>query len=114
MATFAVLTRLSPEALKEPGSVGQLEKAVASKLKEQCPEAKWVASYSVLGPFDYLDIYEAPDQTTASKVALVIRSFGHATTETWPLTPWDSYLKVANSLAAPRQPASSRATSRRR
>ena len=45
MPTFAVLTRLSPEALKEPGSVSQLEKAVATKLKAahalgQLPESQ--------------------------------------------------------------------------
>ena len=101
MPTFAVLTRLAPEALQDPAAVERLGNEVSAKLKERCPEAKWVASYWVLGPCDYLDIYDVPDAEAASKVALIIRSFGHATTETWGLTPWSRYLEVAKSAATP-------------
>jgi uncharacterized protein with GYD domain len=48
----------------------------------------------VLGPYDYLDIFEAPDNEAAAKVAVVVRSFGHATTETWPATPWERFRKI--------------------
>lgn len=99
MATFMVLTRLSPEALADPAAVARLEKEVSSKIKTKCPSVKWLSSYVTLGPYDYVDIYEAPDEMTASKVALIIRSFGHATTETWALTPWRRYLQAAESLA---------------
>jgi uncharacterized protein with GYD domain len=59
---------------------------------------KWLANYAVLGPCDYLDIFEAPDNDAATKVALLVRSFGHATTETWVLTPWDRYEGMAKGL----------------
>jgi uncharacterized protein with GYD domain len=51
-----------------------------------------------LGPYDYLDILEAPDDVTASKVATIIRSFGHATTETWSAIPWGRYRGVLGEL----------------
>ena len=98
MATYAMLTRLSPEALKRPESVAELNKEAEARIKKECPEVKWVANYAVLGPCDYLDIFDAPDADTATKVALLVRSFGHATTETWVATPWDRFEGLAKSL----------------
>lgn len=98
MTTFAMLTRLSPGALTRPESVAELNRKVESRIKQDCPGVKWLANYAVLGPCDYLDIFEAPDNDTATKVALLVRSFGHATTETWVATPWDRYEGMAKGL----------------
>jgi len=98
VAIYIMLTKLSPEALTRPGAVADLEKRVAERLEQECPGVKWLADYAVLGPYDYLDIFDAPDAETATKVALLVRSFGHATTETWVATPWDRFVKLAQSL----------------
>ncbi len=98
MATFAMLTRLSPESMVRPDSVSELNQKVGRRIKEDCPQVKWLANYAVLGGCDYLDIFEAPDNETATKVALLVRSFGHATTETWVVTPWERYEDMAKSL----------------
>lgn len=99
MATYIMLTRLSPTALTSPGSVSELNRQVEGRIKEQCPEVKWLANYAVLGPYDYLDIFEAPDAEAATRVALLIRSFGHASTEIWCATAWDRFLELATSLS---------------
>lgn len=98
MGTYIMLTRLSPDALKRPESVGDLNKKAEERIKKECPGVKWLANYAVLGPCDYVDIFEAPDSEAATKVALLIRSFGHATTETWVATPWDRFLSLATGL----------------
>jgi len=98
MATFAMLTRLSPGALTRPESVAELNRKVESRIKQDCPGVKWLANYAVLGRCDYLDIFEAPDNDTATKVALLVRSFGHATTETWVATPWTRFEGLAKGL----------------
>ncbi|HEX6175392.1 MAG TPA: GYD domain-containing protein [Candidatus Binatia bacterium] len=98
MGTYVMLTRLSPEALKNPESVTRLNKQVEDRIKKDCPGVKWLSNYAVLGPCDYLDIFEAPDPDTATKVALLIRSFGHGTTETWFATPWDRFTELATAL----------------
>lgn len=98
METFAMLTRLSPEALTKPEMVIDLNKRVEDRIKQECPGVKWLVNYSVLGPCDYLDIFEAPDNETATKVALIVRSFGHATTETWIVTPWDRFAGMAKTI----------------
>jgi len=98
MATYVMLTRLSPEALKRPESVVELNKQVEDRIKRECPDVKWLANYAVLGPTDYIDIFEAPDSEAATKVSLLVRSFGHATTETWIATPWDRFVALAKKL----------------
>ncbi len=100
MATYIMLTRLSPDAVSAPRFVERLEHRVTEGIRKNCPQAKWIGSYSVLGPYDYVDIFEAPDADTATRVALLVRSFGHATTETWVATPWDRYVEIAKKTAA--------------
>lgn len=98
MAIYIMQTRLSPEALTRPASVSELNRQVEERIKRECPEVKWVANYAVLGSCDYVDIFDAPDPDTATKVALLVRSFGHATTETWLATPWDRFEALARGL----------------
>lgn len=98
MATYVMLTRLSPEALKRPQSVVELNQQVEDRIKRECPGVKWLANYAVLGPADYIDIFEAPDSEVATKVSLLVRSFGHATTETWIATQWDRFTTLAKDL----------------
>jgi len=98
VANYIMLTRLSPEALTRPGAVADLNKKVEERIRKDCPSVKWLANYAVLGPYDYLDVFEAPDADAATQVALLVRSFGHATTETWVATPWDRFLKLAQGL----------------
>ncbi len=98
MATYVMLTRLSPEALTRPEAVKDLNKRVEDRIRKDCPGVKWLANYAVLGPCDYLDIFEAPDSDTATKVSLLVRSFGHATTETWIATQWERFLSLAAGL----------------
>ena len=98
MPTYAMLTRLSPEALTRPETVAELNEQVETRIKQTCPQVTWLANYAVLGPCDYLDIFEAPDHDTATKVSLLVRSFGHATTETWVVTPWDRFLNLAQEF----------------
>lgn len=105
MQTYVMLTKLSPEALKEPGSVGPLNREVEDRIKQEVPEVQWRANYAVLGPYDYLDIFEAPDAEAATKVALVVRSFGNATTETWLATEWQRFLGLAQDLSEGKQAA---------
>jgi uncharacterized protein with GYD domain len=98
MATYVMLTKLSPEALKRPEIVTDLNKQVEDRVRRECPGVRWIANYAVLGPCDYLDIFEAPDPDSATRVALLIRSFGHASTETWVATPWDRFVAIARAL----------------
>ncbi len=59
---------------------------------------KWLANYWLLGPYDYLDIYEAPNEDVATKVSAIIRTFGRSAPETWTAVPFDRFLELVADL----------------
>ncbi|MFH0914330.1 MAG: GYD domain-containing protein [Chloroflexota bacterium] len=50
-------------------------------------------SYVTLGRFDVVDIVECDDQSQVEKAAMLIRAYGHSTTETLVATPWKVFLE---------------------
>ena len=98
MPHYVMLTRLTPAAVKTPADLKKLEAAVADRVRKDCPEVKWLNSYAILGPHDYLDIFEAPDEEAAVRVVMIVRSFGHAQTETWTAVPWDRFESLISTI----------------
>ena len=101
MATFIMLTRLNPDAVRLPRSLEQLERHAMKRIREECPDVEWLNSYAVLGPCDYLDVFIANDIETAAKVSALIRTFGHAQTEIWTATEWDRFKQIVRTLPGP-------------
>jgi hypothetical protein len=52
--------------------------------------------------YDYLDVFEAPDHATASKVVSIVRSFGHATVELWCDMNWDQITDLLEKMSGQR------------
>jgi hypothetical protein len=52
----------------------------------------------VLGPWDYVDIFDAPDMETAVKVSTIVRLFGFAHTEIWSLQEWSRFRDLIRHL----------------
>jgi uncharacterized protein with GYD domain len=98
-------TRLDPAALHSPQSIEQLEHQVTESVRRQCPRVKWLASYAVLGPYDYVDIFDAPDIETAAKVSTLVRTSGHAQSEVWPATEWQKFKHMVHNMPKSRKRA---------
>ena len=92
MATFVILSRIAPEAVNDPKDFKALAKTVEDKIKQQCPGVTWKDSFATLGRFDVVDIVEAANSEEVGKAAMIIRSYGHASTETLLATPWKEFL----------------------
>lgn len=45
-----------------------------------------------MGRFDVVDIVESDDPEQIGKAAMIIRAYGHSTTETLVATPWKEFL----------------------
>jgi uncharacterized protein with GYD domain len=101
MPTFIMLTRLAPGAVSSPPALEQLERQTMERVRSECPSVEWVHGYAVLGRHDYLDIFRAPDVETATKVSILIRTFGHAQTEIWPATEWARFKELIRDLRPP-------------
>jgi uncharacterized protein with GYD domain len=87
MATYVMLTSLTDEGRKTV-------KANPKRLKEVNQEVeamgvKIVAQYALLGPYDFINILEAPDNKTITKVALELGSRGTLQTMTMAAMPVD-------------------------
>lgn len=98
MGTYMVLTRVSPQAVKTPERREELCRDVEAHIKDRQLPIHWVANYAVTGRFDYLDIFEAPDDVTAMQLSSILRSYGHATTETWSAIPWKEFVRAIRGL----------------
>ena len=94
MATFIILSRFSPDAFRDPKDLKKLAGTVASKIKKECRGVTWKESYATMGQYDVVDIVESTDRAQVEKAALIIRAYGHSSTETLVGTPWNDFLKM--------------------
>jgi uncharacterized protein with GYD domain len=94
MATYVVLSRFSPEAFRDPKDFKKLADTVSAKIKSECPGVHWKQSFATMGRFDVVDIVESDDPKQVEKAAMLIRAYGHSTTETLPATPWKDFLSM--------------------
>lgn len=94
MPTFVLMTRLATEGLHDARGRRAMGKEWITHVKEKCPEVRFIAHYAILGPYDFMDIYEAPDVETAHRVSLISRAEGATSAESWGALEYDSFLKL--------------------
>jgi len=98
MPVFLMQTRVSADVLSQPRSLETLERHVADQIREHCPDVKLIASYAVLGPCDYVDVFEAPDIEAATRVSVLVRSHGRAHSQVWPALAWTDFKNLLHGL----------------
>jgi uncharacterized protein with GYD domain len=92
MATYVILSRFSPDAFRDPKDFKKLAEAVSNKIKTDCPGLNWKQSFATLGRFDVVDVVETDDPKQVERATMIIRAYGHSTTETLVGTPWKEFL----------------------
>lgn len=98
MATFVILSKVSEEGIKRIKDLGKMDEEFEKELKKTCPEVKRIASYALLGAYDFLHIIEAPDALSAAKAAIILNSFGAVSTQTLTAIPFKEFAKIVETL----------------
>lgn len=98
MPLFVLMTRLAPGALDHADNRRAMGKAWLKKVHAACPRVKWIAHYALLGPYDFMDLYDAPDVEMAHRVALLSRAEGAVTVDSWAALPYDRFLEILGEV----------------
>ena len=99
MKTFVLLTKLSPETSKKIKDRAKLGHSWMEQVKQKCPQVKFIAHYALLGHYDFLDIYEAPDEETAAKVSMISLSNGAFQSESLIAIPYKKFLQLVDDIS---------------
>ena len=98
MSTYILLTKLSPETSKKVKDRAKLGRSWLDQVKETCPEVHFIGHYALLGKYDFLDIYEAPNEETAAKVSMISLSNGAFQAESLTAIPYKHFLELIDEL----------------
>lgn len=105
MKTFVLMSKLNPKGgtLVEVASTlrdnARVARSWIDRAKKVCPEATFVAHYAILGSYDFMDIYEAPDEETAAKISMLCGADGTFTVESWTAIPRQRMTELAEQMA---------------
>jgi len=98
MATFILMTKLSPEIAESFKNREEVGKKWKAAIAEKVPEVKWIDHYYLLGPYDFMDIYEAPCEECAAKVSMITQTLGAMKAESWTAIPYQRIVELSKEL----------------
>jgi uncharacterized protein with GYD domain len=90
LSTYIMLSTLTPEGVQTVKNNPQRIKEVNKEIEQI--GAKVVAQWAVLGQFDFINVVEAPDETTMSRVSLELGSRGTARYQSLAAIPIDDFI----------------------
>ena len=96
MPIFILATKLqSPKLVNNRKERGE---QFLRLVKEKVPTIKWIAHYAILGPYDFIDIFEAKNEQDAAKVSMLSRSAGAVFAESWTAIPYAEFIDLVEDL----------------
>ncbi len=98
MKTFFLFTKLGPEVSSKVKKRAKLGRNWLEQVKEKCPEVKFIGHYAFLGKYDFVDIYEAPDEETAAKVSMISMANGASHAESHLAIPYKRFVELTEEI----------------
>jgi len=98
MKTFILMTKLAPQVTSQMKDRAKIGAAWLEEVKEKCPDVKFLAHYGLLGAYDFMDIYEAPDEEVAAKVSMISRANGAVVAESWTAIPYKRIVELTEEI----------------
>ncbi len=98
MQTFILFTKLSPENIRDMKNRSELGRQWLDQVKKKCPEVKFLSHYVLLGKYDFMDIYEAPNEETAAKVSMISLANGAFQAESLSAIPYKRFAELTKEI----------------
>ena len=98
MPTYVLMTRLSPDLTRNMRNREEIGQEWRQRIANQVPTVRFVAHYALLGPWDFLDIYEAPGEEDAAKVSMISLALGALRAESWTAIPYARFLELTKEI----------------
>lgn len=98
MQTYILMSKLSTEVTKKMKDRTKLGREWLEQVKEKCPDVKFIDHYALLGKYDFMDIYQAPDEETAAKVSMISLANGALQAESWLAIPYKRFLELTEEI----------------
>ena len=98
MQTYILMTKLSQEVSKQIKERPKLGHQWLEQVKEKCPDVKFLAHYALLGAYDFLDIYEAPNEDVAAKVSMIGMQNGAFQAESLTAIPYKRFVELTKEI----------------
>jgi len=99
MAYYVMFTTLTDEGRKavrdEPERLKEINKEV------ELLGIKLLSQYAVLGPYDFINIVEAPSDEAAAKLAIYLSARGTMQTTTYPAMTVDKLISILQKKPSP-------------
>ncbi len=92
MAIYVMLTTLTSEGRRTLKERPERIKEVNQEVEKM--GVKILQQYAVLGPYDFVNILDAPNNEVISKVAVELGSRGTIQTTTLPALPVDDFIQA--------------------
>lgn len=93
MPTYILLSTLTSEGRKTIKGKPQRIKEVNKEI--EAFGAKVVSQYAVLGPYDFVNVVEAPDNETITRVSIELGARGTVQIMSLPAIPIDNFIAMA-------------------
>ena len=99
MTTYVLLSKVAAASATELTDLSEMDKLFDMELAESLPDVSRIASYALLGAYDFMHIFEAPNVATAAKVALLANRFGVSSTQTLTAIPFSEFKELAHDMS---------------
>ena len=98
MGVYVLMTKLTPDVTKDMKHREKIGKKWIEKGNQKCPDVTWLSHYALLGPYDFMDIFEAPNEEVAAKVSMITLSSGAFQAESWTAIPYSRFVELVEEI----------------
>jgi uncharacterized protein with GYD domain len=98
MQIYMLFTKLSTDLSYEMKNRERQGRSWLEQVRAKCPEVKFLSHYAILGEYDFIDIYEAPNPETAAKVSMISQANGAIQAKSMLAIPYKRFIELTEEI----------------